>query len=241
MYFRNIILCSFVIAILSSFVLSAYQAAFITPIIVGSEVYEVAETGSAHHHGTVINAEEAWAPEDGVERHGWNFASNFLLVFAYTLILMSFMSFRDSVTPLKGVVWGFAAYLIIFVIPAFGLSPEIPGMEAAQLEGRQAWWFLTVILSAVAFWLIAFENKQYKLVGILLLILPHLLGAPQPEIHGFANTEPKAVEALTGLWHSFLLQTYLANAILWIIIGALSGLMTQKFIYSLNSQGKQHA
>lgn len=235
MYFKNIVFSAFVIALVAGLILSTYQATFITPIIIGSEVYEVAEPESVHHHN-----EAAWAPKDGLERHSWNFASNFILAFAYALILIGFMCLKNSVNTIKGVFWGIAAYLIIFVIPSFGLSPEIPGIEAAQLEGRQAWWLLTVILSAIAFWLIAFEDKQYKLVGILLLTIPHLLGAPQPEIHGFANTDPKAVEALTDLWHSFLFQTYIANALLWIIIGALSGFMTQKFIYSIDLKGDQY-
>ena len=236
MYFRNLVLSAFAIAIIAGAMLSAYQAFFITPIIVGSEVYEVAEPVS--HHQT--EEEDAWAPEDGIERHSWNFASNFLLCFAYALILLSAMSIKTSVNTIKGIFWGGAAYLIIFAAPALGLPPEIPGIEAAHLEGRQAWWLLTVILTAISLWLIAFQSNVFKVLGVILLIVPHVLGAPQPEMHGFANTEPAAVEALTRLWYDFILQTSIANALLWVIIGALSGFTANKYIYSIDDKGESH-
>jgi cobalt transporter subunit CbtA len=236
MYFITLVLSAFAIAIIAGGLLSAYHAFFITPIIVGSEVYEVAEPVS--HHQT--EEEDAWAPEDGIERHSWNFASNFLLCFAYALILLSAMSIKTSVNTIKGVFWGGAAYLTIFVAPALGLPPEIPGMEAAHLEGRQAWWLLTVILTAISLWLIAFQSNVFKVLGIILLIVPHVLGAPQPELHGFANTEPAAVEALTRLWYDFILQTSIANALLWVIIGALSGYIANKYIYSIDDKGESH-
>lgn len=237
MYFRTLVLSAFAIAILSGLLLSLYQANFITPIIVGSEVYEVAEAVSDHGHAQEI---EAWAPEDGAERTSWNFASNFLLCFAYALILLSAMSLKSSVNTIKGIFWGGAAYLTIFVAPALGLPPEIPGMEAAQLEGRQAWWLLTVMLTAISFWLIAFKANIFKVVGMALMLIPHILGAPQPELHGFANTEPQAIEALTLLWHDFILQTSIANALLWVIIGALSGYISKKFVYSIDVEGGNH-
>ena len=236
MYFRNLVLSAFAIAIIAGVMLSVYQAFFITPIIVSSEVYEVVEPVT--HHQTEEG--DVWAPEDGIERHSWNFASNFLLCFAYALILLSAMSIKTSVNTIKGVFWGGAVYLTIFVAPALGLPPEIPGMEAAHLEGRQAWWLLTVILTAISLWLIAFQSNVYKVLGVILLIIPHVLGAPQPEMHGFANTDPAAVEALTRLWYDFILQTSIANALLWVIIGALSGYIANKYIYSIDDKGESH-
>ncbi len=227
MYFRNFVLSAFVIAIIAGIIFSAYLAFFITPLIVSSEVYEVVEP--------VGNQIEAWAPEDGLERSSWSFIANFLVCFAYALILLSAMSMKSSVNSVKGLFWGGAAYLSIFVAPALGLPPEIPGMEAAHLEGRQSWWLFTVALTAMGIWLIVFQENKIKVLGLILLFIPHIIGAPQPEIHGFANTNPQAVEELTRLWHDFIVQTSLANALLWIIIGGLSGYFTQKFIYSIDT------
>ncbi len=83
-------------------------------------------------------------------------------------------------------------------------------------------------------WLIVIQENKIKVLGLILLLIPHIIGALQPEIHGFANTNLQVVEELSRLWHDFILQTSLANALLWIIIGGLSGYFTQKFIYSID-------
>lgn len=228
MYFRNLVLSAFTIAIIAGLIFSAYQALFITPIIIDSEIYEVLEPA-------IPGQVEAWSPEGGVERHSWSFVTNFLLCFAYALILLSMMATKTSVNAVKGFFWGGAAYLTVFVAPALGLPPEIPGMEAAYLEGRQTWWWLTIILTAISLWLIAFQSLLNKGVGLVLIIIPHIIGAPhQSEFHGFVNTDPKAIEALTLLWHDFIFQTGIANALLWVVIGGLSGYFVEKFIHSID-------
>jgi len=225
MYFRNLILSAFSIALIAGLLLSVYQYFFITPIILASEVYEVLEP--------TTGGMEAWSPEDGAGRSGFNFIANVLVCFGYGLLLMSAMATRIKITPLHGFFWGIAAYLSLFVMPALGLPPEIPGMEAAFLEGRQIWWLLTVIFTALGLWSIAFQTRFLKAVGVLMLITPHLIGAPQPEIHGFLNTNPQAKMALSDLWHQFILQTSVANGLLWLIIGVLSAFLTAKFIHSI--------
>jgi len=234
MYFRNLVLSAFTIAVVVGMFFSAYQVIFITPIIVDSEVYEVIEPSVSHQI-------EAWGPEDGIERHSWSFATNILLCFAYALLLMSAMSLKTSVNAIQGLFWGGAVYLSLFVAPALGLPPEIPGMEAAYLEGRQSWWIYTVVITAISLWLIAFQPYWHKGIGVILLITPHLIGAPQPEIHGFVNTNQNAIVALTDLWHAFIVQTSIANALLWLMIGGLSGFCVTKYIYSIDNVDQESA
>ena len=229
MYFKNLVLSAFTIALVAGLFLSLYQHFFITPIIVASEVYEVIEPA-------VENEVESWAPDDGVERSSFSFGANFLVCFAYALLLLSAMATRSSMKITQGLLWGLAAYFSVFVAPSLGLSPEIPGMEAAHLEGRQVWWLLTILITMISLWLIAFNKPLFKGFGVILLLIPHLIGAPQPEIHGFVNSNPEAVQALTLLWHDFILQTHLANGFLWLIIDALSAYLTVKFILPLNNQ-----
>jgi predicted cobalt transporter CbtA len=97
-----------------------------------------------------------------------------------------------------------------------------------------------VILTSISLWLIAFQTYYFKAVGLVMMLLPHLLGAPQPEHHGFANTDPTAVTELTQLWHSFVIQTSIANALLWIVIGALAGFLTKKYIYPIAKSGNNY-
>ena len=228
MYFRNLVLSAFTIALVAGLFLSLYQHFLITPIIIASEIYEVIEPAAK-------NDIKAWEPEDGLERSGFSILANFLVCFGDSLLLITAMATRDTLKLSRGWQWGIAAYLTLFVAPALGLAPEIPGMEAAHLEGRQTWWFATVIATAIALWSIAFQPLKLKLIGGLFLIIPHLIGAPQPETHGFANIDPQAVTELTRLWHSFILQTSLANGLLWLIIGVLSAILTVKFIHPLNA------
>ena len=229
MYFRNLVLSAIAIAIVASSFLNLYQYFFITPIIVASEAYEVIEP-------TVEGMVEAWSPEEGLERSSFSFMANFLVCFGYTLLLLTVMATKDSMKLSQGIIWGIAAYLSIFVAPALGLAPEIPGMEAAHLEGRQTWWLFTVLLTALGLWSIAYQALILKGLGVLLLIIPHLIGAPQPAHHGFVNTNPEAINVLTTLWHEFILQTSIANGLLWLIIGLSSVFLTIKFIYPLNHQ-----
>jgi len=227
MYFRNLVLSAFSIAIVAGLFLSLYQEFIITPLILNAEIYEVLEPANNH-------TAEAWSPADGVERSGFSFIANFLVCFAYSLFLMSLMATRHSINLSQGAFWGISAYISIFIAPALGLPPEIPGMEAAFLEGRQAWWILTVLLTAIGLWSIAFKSGAFKFVGLIMLITPHIIGAPQPEFHGFANQDPQAILALTTLWHDFIMQTSIANALLWLIIGVLSSFLVNKFIHSID-------
>jgi cobalt transporter subunit CbtA len=233
MYFKNIVLAAFITAIVASIAYSAYQEAAVTPIILAAEEFEVPEATG------IEETAEPWAPEDGLERRLFTFSANFLTAFSFSLILISLMATREKITPLQGFAWGLAGYVSFFAAPSLGLPPEIPGMEAAPLTGRQLWWLITVIFTAGGLWLLFFSQTYLKLVSVLLLLSPHLIGAPQPEHHGFANTDPIAVEKLSSLWHQFVLQTSIANLLLWLIIGLIAAILTNKLVLSLDQSNSE--
>ncbi|MDF1581892.1 MAG: CbtA family protein [Methyloprofundus sp.] len=223
MYFRQIFLTACLTAIIASIAFSLYQFYFVSPLIFAAEAYEIADS-------TASESTQVWAPEEGIERFFFTWLANFLMSLAYSLLLACALSYRGSSSAVKGLAWGIGAYLAIFVAPSLGLPPEIPGMDAADLHARQTWWLLTVILSATGLAVLAFSPRHYKGAGLILILLPHLIGAPTPELHGFSQPDPNAVLALTGLWHQFVLQTSIANALLWLIIGPTSGFLCQRFI-----------
>ncbi len=225
MYFSKILILAFIVAIVASAITSLYEAQYVTPIILAAEVYEVPDMAES-------NAAEPWSPEAGSERSMYTFSANFLVSFGFATLLLCVMAAKGNIRPIQGLLWAGAGYFCFFVAPGLGLAPEIPGMEAAQLEARQTWWLFTVMLSIAGLWLVAFERFRLKMVGLFLLLLPHLIGAPQPENHGFANPDPEAVSALTGLWHDFIIQTSIANGLLWIVIGLASAYLAAKYIES---------
>lgn len=71
--------------------------------------------------------------------------------------------------------------------------------------------------------ILAFSPRYYKGAGFILLLLPHLLGVPLSAVHGFSHSDPEAIAMLTKLWHQFILQSSIANALLWFIIGLSAG------------------
>ncbi len=232
MYFKNVVLAAFVTAIFASIAYSAYQTVAVTPIILAAEEFEVPEMA-----GEEVAA--AWSPAEGLERSLFTFSADFLTAFAFSLMLISLMATRENITMLQGLGWGLAGYISFFAAPSLGLAPEIPGMEAAPLVARQFWWLVTVIFTAAGLWLLFFSRLVLKLAGLALLLSPHLIGAPRPEHHGFANTDPLAVEKLTLLWHQFVFQTSIANLLLWLIIGLVAAILTSKLVLSLDQSNPE--
>jgi cobalt transporter subunit CbtA len=106
------------------------------------------------------------------------------------------------------------------VEPALGLPPELPGMMAADLVARQVWWLATAGATAAALALIVFApDKPYKrplqAAGLLLLLLPHVLGAPH--LAAESGAVPAALAA------RFVVASLAAAALFWVILGGLVG------------------
>lgn len=91
----------------------------------------------------------------------------------------------------------------------------LPGSDAAPLYDRQLWWVATASCSAAGVWLAVFARSPIlRVLGLVLLFAPHVVGTPRAPIDG-AN--------LDDLAKDFIRATYLANAALWLSLGALLG------------------
>ena len=248
MAFRNILLSAILVGVFSGLLYGLFQHFQISPIIYAAEAYEVAEdatdaveTPAAHSHAEAAghheHNEEAWGPEDGAERIGYTIGADIAIGIAYALFMISLMALHNlkankpKLTMATGAAWGIASMIIFFAAPAmFGLHPEVPGTEAAILENRQGWWLLCVALTAAGIAVLYYAPIKFKLGGLLLAATPHIIGAPMPEHHGFANTDPQAIEALTQLTTQFYLFTAVGMVIFFVLLGALSGLAVQRFV-----------
>ena len=236
--FRSIVLTALGVALIAGFVLSVVQAFHVAPIIYSAEAFEIVELveevshddGHSHSHG-----DDAWSPEDGLERIGYTVLSNVLSALAFALLLLAGMlaareKAKMSISLGKGVLWGLAGYATFFVMPALGLPPEIPSMEAAVLEGRQAWWMLAVVGTATGIACAVFLPSFAKLAAVIFIGMPWLIGAPQPEVHGFLHPDADAVATLEALQAEFITATAIANGLFWIVLGGLSGYAAKRFI-----------
>lgn len=80
-----------------------------------------------------------------------------------------------------GLAWGAAGWVALQLAPALGLPPELPGMGAADLAARQAWWWGTAAATALGLAALAFGRGWPTVaVGLALAATPHVLGAPEP-------------------------------------------------------------
>jgi len=116
----------------------------------------------------------------------------------------------------RGMLWGAAGFAAFVLSPSIGLPPELPGMVNAALAERQQWWLLAVLATASGLALIAFVRPPaLRIAGAALLLLPHLIGAPQGG-HG-AGTVPPELAA------QFATASLAAAAAFWLLLGAVSG------------------
>jgi len=116
----------------------------------------------------------------------------------------------------RGVLWGAAGFAVFVLAPAAGLPPELPGAIKAPLEERQLWWLFATAATAGGLGMLVFQARRAWLgVGILLILLPHIIGAPQTEVHG--STMPAELAA------TYVGTTVGAMALFWVVLGGLAG------------------
>jgi cobalt transporter subunit CbtA len=204
--------------------LTAVQQFQVIPALLQAEVYEQqAAINHSHADGqTHAHEAESWQPQNGWERTFFTALANISLAVGFALLLGAASTLRGGIGGWRnGLLWGLAGYGIFFVAPSLGLPPEIPGTEAANLNARQLWWLMTVFDTAVGLWLLFFaKTKLNKLFGIVLLISPHTIGAPQPDLHSSV--------APVELTNTFIAATAFANAVFWLALGGLMGLFSSK-------------
>jgi len=229
MLFRRLILLSLFVGLLSGVVLTALQQWQVTPIIIAAEQFEEAAPVeiAGHDHAVHSHGDEAWAPADGMERSLYSLLSNVLTAIGFAAMLLALMAYlqlkNSAVWSLnKGLLWGVVGFFTFFASPSLGLLPEIPGTQAAALEARQSWWLLTVLASGLGFYLLFFAKLPLKGLGLLLLLLPHLIGAPNILGPEFLQTDPAAVASLTELHQRFILSSSVVNLLFWLSLGLFS-------------------
>ena len=115
-----------------------------------------------------------------------------------------------------GLAFGAAGFAAMTLAPALGLPPELPGNAATDLAGRQAWWIFAAASTAAGLaGLLLGRNAAIRITGIVLVAVPHIVGAPQPA--AFASTAPAE---LAG---HFAAASLVVSAVFWAVLGAASG------------------
>lgn len=225
----RVLLAAIAAGLVAGILVSGLQMLRVTPLIIAAEAYEVQapESGHAHSHDNGAATEphshdhgaDAWAPEDGLERTAFTVMANVLTGAGFALLLASAMIVRGRrVDWREGVLWGAGGYLAFSLLPALGLPPELPGMAAGDLAHRQIWWLATAAASAGGLALIVFSGRiALTVLGIALLLIPHVVGAPHPE--SFGGSVPAEMAA------QFVSASLVTACLFWLALGALTGHM----------------
>lgn len=211
----------------AAIVLTLLQSLWVTPLILQAESFEnsaPAASSAEHDHDASAEAHdhdaagahshdgEAWAPEDGWQRLLATGLSNLVVALGFALMLAGLFTLRAPGQTWQGLLWGLAGFATFSLAPSAGLPPELPGTAAADLLLRQYWWVGTAASTAAGLALLAFgSNGALRLLGLAVLAVPHLIGAPQPDVH--ESLAPETLE------HAFILASLLTNAVFWAALG----------------------
>jgi cobalt transporter subunit CbtA len=244
--FRNVVLIAAVAGLVAGIVLAAIQSFATVPLILQAEVFE--ESGGGHHHDAAAaeeaapmvseqaaaeepaaseqavaeEEEEGWAPADGFERFAFNVLANAVSGIGFGLLLVVASEFAGGIANWRqGLFWGLGGFAVFTLAPGLGLPPELPAMPAADLLARQVWWVTTVVATGAGLALIAFRRSALAAVlGVALILVPHIIGAPQPD--SFESPIPE------GLHHQFVVAVTLTNLVFWLVLGAVVGLVRDR-------------
>jgi cobalt transporter subunit CbtA len=223
---------------LTALIYSVVQAVTVTPLIFEAEVYE--QAAGSHGHGPTVHlhddgerhlhtdggdgneaataAAEPWEPADGIERYGVTFLANIVTAVGFSFVMVAAFAIRGKPVDMRaGLWWGLAGYAIFALSPSIGLPPEVPGAAAAPLVARQTWWFGTMSATAVGLGLLVFARPVWlRLLGVPVLLLPHLIGAPLP-----VGLEPGPVPP--ELASLYVVRALAAALFFWLLLGASAG------------------
>jgi cobalt transporter subunit CbtA len=212
----------FVVALIGGLIagvfLTGAQQLAVTPIILEAETYEM-----AGQDGAAAAEDEAGEPEGGAERLIYSAIANIVTAVGLGLLLSAAFVLRGRRVGWRGgLLWGLAGFAAFNLAPALGLPPEIPGAAAAPLIERQVWWVATVALTAGGLALIIFSPRvPLKAIGLVLIVGPHIVGAPQPDAHG--GLAPGELEI------AFVYASLITNAVFWLVLGVLAGVLFNRF------------
>ncbi|WP_236313545.1 CbtA family protein [Pseudomonas lactis] len=207
--------------LLAALLLTLLQSFWVAPLILQAESFEktppTAEVVHEHAAGAAAHTHDAqaWEPEDGWQRVLSTTGGNLVVAVGFALMLAGLYTLRAPTRTAQGLLWGLAGYATFVLAPTLGLPPELPGTAAADLTLRQTWWIGTAASTAAGLALIVFgRNWLLKALGLAILAVPHVIGAPQPQVHSMLA--PEALEA------QFKIASQLTNVAFWLALGLIS-------------------
>ena len=213
--FKNMLTSALFAGFVAGLIAAALQIYFIVPVLLEAELYE---TGQLRHFGEGGFAAQTFEIQQDWARNGMTILSTAAIYIGFALLLIAGIVYAETrglvTTPKSGLLWGLAGFAALQLMPSLGLPPELPGMISAELAPRQIWWLATAVCTLVAIWSFVFSNDwRFWVGGLIILLIPHLIGAPHPAVFG-GTVPPELAADFVGLSHG-------VGAISWGILGIL--------------------
>lgn len=213
---KNLVYSALFAGLAAGIIVAVLTISMLVPLLLEAELYE---SGMLIHFGDVtapmpdIEAEHDWA------RNGLTALYAATIYIGFAFVMVAAMAFAQEkgveITTRSGILWGLAGYASFQLAPAMGIAPELPGMIAAEITQRQIWLIGTIVATAAGIAAVVFgKNWAYWSVGLIILAIPHTIGAPHPEV--FGGTVPPELAA------EFVGRSLAVGAVGWIALGVLS-------------------
>ena len=249
MLFSRLVWCALLTALLVGsvqFVIGRWHA---VPIIQAAEVFESRkpQTGHVHTHEQTSTTDhahdepEAAEPTAG-ERAAWTWVAHVLHSFSMALLMFAVMGWwvwkrgAPMGTARLALAVAAAGLLSLDVWPALGLPAELPGMDAASLGSRQAWWVLAAVSAALACSVLAgvamknVANHWRWLAAAALLALPFVVGVPQPLGDALTGFDAQSRAQIQALEREFIWATGWTFLSFWASIAIVGGLVFARWL-----------
>lgn len=215
---KRILAAGLVGGIVGGVVVGGIESVTTVPMIVHAEEFEgggvasAAQLFLAHAPG-----EHAQGGEEGGMRLILTFIATIAVAVGYAWMLLAVMYAKGSEITMNSVIpFAIAGFFATGLAPALGLAPELPGAAAADLEARQIWWAFTALATAIGIGAIYVgRSLPWVVGGVVLIVLPHVVGAPQPD--GMTSDVPAELAA------HFASTSLVIHALIWIVPAAIAG------------------
>lgn len=196
--FRRLLLLALIAGSIASLAFTLLQQWLLVPAILRAEALEAGRQATPDHEAVRMLSTAVF---------------NWLAALGYGSLLLVAMILRRHDGWLLGLGWGAAGWAAFALAPALGLPPQLPGGAEAALALRQLWWIHTVAATAAGLSLLIFGlSKVWKVIGALLLVVPHLAATPGPGWH----TLPQAA-------FIFAIGALAVTCVFWLTLGTACG------------------
>ena len=213
---KNLVYSALFAGLAAGIIVAALTIFMLVPMLLEAELYE---------SGMLIHLSDATAAMPDIEvendwpRNGLTALYAATIYIGFAFVMVAAMAFAQEkgvqITTRSGILWGLAGYGAFQLAPAMGLAAELPGMIAAELVQRQIWQIGTIVATIVGIAAVVFgKNWTHWGIGLVILTIPHIIGAPHPA--GLGGTVPPELAA------QFAARSLAVGAVGWISLGVMS-------------------